>query len=406
MGRGGLDLDAPLDLLRRPTFSKFVEDLTPAKPARRFWRLCARPALHDAVTSDAGAGHDIVARMGRWIRAQGRWLLVMAGLAACAGCGGGSARPHDGGPDATTDTTPGSACAGAGPRGNGRGCPKATGGLARSDGARPRPRRGPAVRRDPGGAARAPEPGLVMERHDRHVDQPDADAAARVLATRARPATAWPGIRSPRRILLFGGSYRRQHRGLTSCGSGTAASGTWTSLTPAQRPAAWPPKRVATPAMTYDAGRGRLMVVSGFTPYVAPKAWGATYGNGTAPTAPGRTRMPDPIPAAWFEPRQYPLAAAYPSGGRPLLLGGYSGGGSLRDEMWKWDTKSATWTALTPLPRPASWPPGGPWAMVAGRALSRQARRRQLRPAAPRRARHRYPCRSGGGMAARERGPI
>jgi hypothetical protein len=166
----------------------------------------------------------------------------------------------------------------------------------------------------------------------------------------------WDPVR--RRILMFGG---RDYESSANADlwEWSGAAGTWTKLTPAQLPPAWPAPREG-PGMAYDAARGRLMVVSGFASGSGQAVpddvweWNSADGKWTE-------RTPDPRPGQWFEGRQEPSLAVDPSSQRPVLLGGFSMGGSLQDDMWEWDAAAVTWTAL---PRSGSWPPGGAWAVV------------------------------------------
>lgn len=171
---------------------------------------------------------------------------------------------------------------------------------------------------------------------------------------------AWDPVR--RRIMMFGGT-NDDFMTNAELWEWDGAAGTWTNLTPAQRPTAWPSPREGH-AMAYDPTRGRLMVVSGYTPAgeaaIADDVWEWNSADGT-----WTDRTPTPRPARWFEPRQWPSLGVDGSSGRMVLLGGFSGGGSLQDEMWEWDPSSATWSDLTPAPRPTAWPPGGSWATLA-----------------------------------------
>jgi hypothetical protein len=285
------------------------------------------------------------------------WFAALASLVAFARCGGGAVQGHDAGTDTTTG---GGSCEGVWTRAS-------------------------SAQNPPGvwHAAMAPDPdrgevllfgGILAEPQGRSSQawSWNGTTGAWTNRTPAPLPSSWPPALSDhrmvwdpvrQRILMFGGTN----------GDGTAtadlwewngATGTWTNLTPVPLPTAWPAPREG-PGVTYDVARGRLIVVSGYTPNDAPGVpddvweWNSADGTWT-------NRTPDPRPPGWIEGRQYPSLAVDPSSGRPLLLGGFSGGGSLQDEMWEWDATTATWMDLTPVPRPVSWPPGGAWATIAG----------------------------------------
>jgi len=300
--------------------------------------------------------------MHRRYRATRWWLLALAGIAACDGCGGGSVTPHDGGRDGSSDTTPANACPGTWTRATiAAGAPK-----------------------PPGlwDAAMAPDPdqgevllfgGILAEPLGRSnqawswngttgtwTNRTPSPLPASWPPALAQHRMTWDPVRH--RILMFGGS-TTDNIATDELWEWNGAAGTWTNLTPAQRPTAWPVARIS-PAMTYDAGRGRLIVASGYTPY-GPMGVGEDTWEWDSAASTWTDRTPDPLPAAWFEPRQFPLGGIDPSSGRPVLFGGFSGGGSLQNEMWEWNASSATWTDLTPSPLPASWPPGGGWSVLA-----------------------------------------
>jgi hypothetical protein len=298
-----------------------------------------------------------VGAMGGKVRTVGR-LAMMTSLTALVGCGGGSVNPRDAGIDRTTGAGGGGACEGVWTR--------------------------ESTAQSPPGvwhAAMAPDPdrgevllfgGILAEPQGRSNQAWSWNGATATWTNRTPTPLplSWPAALSNhrmvwdpvrRRILMFGGT-DNSLTALADLWEWNGAAGTWTNLSPTQFPNAWPARR-ESPAMAYDAARGRLMVVSGYAPTnavaVLDDVWEQNSTDGT-----WTDRTPDPRPAEWFEARQYPSMAIDPSSGRAVLLGGFSGSGSLRDEMWEWNAATATWTDLKALPRPGSWPPGGSWAAL------------------------------------------
>ena len=172
-------------------------------------------------------------------------------------------------------------------------------------------------------------------------------------AGRGDHAMAWDPLR--RTVLLFGGQTLDSNS--DELWEWNGADGTWTNLTPAQRPAAWPEGRNGH-GMAYDVARGRLVVFGGIGPPSGSGhagdlwEWSSTDGTWT-------DRTPAPLPAAWPTPR---MAAAFGYDairGTVLLFGGWSG--IPHDDAWEWDGAAGVWTDRTPTPRPAPWPPAVQW---------------------------------------------
>ncbi len=168
----------------------------------------------------------------------------------------------------------------------------------------------------------------------------------------------WDPVRHT--ILMFGGE-RDDFSNSDELWEWNGGARTWTNLTPAQRPAAWPEGRYSH-GMTYDVARKRLVVMDGFGPLSWPgyagDVWDWSSADGT-----WTDRTPDPLPANWPEPRQSMAVAFDPVRQRVLMFGGWSN--IQRDDAWEWDGVSGTWTDRTPAVRPTAWPSAGLWtAMV------------------------------------------
>lgn len=286
------------------------------------------------------------------------FLATLASVAVVAGCGGGSAKTPDGGLDTRADTTTGGACSGVWVRASSAQSP-------------------PGVWH----AAMAPDldrgevllyGGILADPQGRTDAAWSWNGTTGTWTNRTptpRPASWPPALSDHRmvwdpvrhRILMFGGN-DPDLNATADLWEWNGAAGTWTKLTPTPRPAAWPPAR-ESPGMTYDAGRGRLIVASGYTPLTSPGVaddvweWNSADGKWT-------DRTPDPRPAAWYDARQDPSMGMDPSSGRAVLLGGFSGGAALKNEMWEWNPDTVTWTDLKARPHSDAWPPGGGWAAV------------------------------------------
>jgi hypothetical protein len=172
-------------------------------------------------------------------------------------------------------------------------------------------------------------------------------------AARGDHMMAWDPLR--RTILMFGG--QTVVSSSDELWEWDGAAGTWTNLTPAQRPRAWPGTRWGH-AMTYDVTRGRLVVFGGLGPPGWPShagdlwEWSSTDGTWI-------DRTPDPLPAAWPPPRVGAGLGHDAIRGTSLLYGG-DGGVPLTD-AWEWDGASGAWTVRMAASGPASWPPAAIW---------------------------------------------
>lgn len=141
--------------------------------------------------------------------------------------------------------------------------------------------------------------------------------------------------------------------GSSDAGDGPAphvpgAPGTWA---PVRRTAVWPPAD-SFDVLIHDSARNVLLLLgAGYQPEDPLDTWEFDLATST-----WTNRLPSPAPARAAWPRnRSAFAAAYDSQrGRTLIFGGSNF--YYYDELWEWDGSTGAWTALTPNPRPASWP--------------------------------------------------
>jgi hypothetical protein len=135
------------------------------------------------------------------------------------------------------------------------------------------------------------------------------------------------------------------------------ATSTWKNGYPSPAPSysAWPRSRTGF-GVAYDSRRGRTFLFGGV--YAANFddlwEWDGTSGTWMALT-------PNPRPPSWPLNR-YGAGLAYDNDrGRLVLFGGVGLdpqvlGYLLHDDLWEWDAGAGAWTDRTPDPRPAAWP--------------------------------------------------
>jgi hypothetical protein len=172
-------------------------------------------------------------------------------------------------------------------------------------------------------------------------------------AARSDHTMTWDPVRH--RIVMFGG-WMDDFTQSDELWEWNGAAGSWTNLTPTPRPIAWPEARYGH-AATYDAARGRLLVVTGFAG-MSPRGYEADVWEWSSSGGTWTNRAPDPLPTiGWVPPRQDGVAVFDPARGKTLLFGGWDN--TLRDDAWEWDGLPGTWADRTPATRPPSWPPAG-----------------------------------------------
>ncbi len=126
------------------------------------------------------------------------------------------------------------------------------------------------------------------------------------------------------------------------------APGTWA---PVRRTAVWPPADSGD-VLIHDSARNVLLLLgAGYQPEDPLDTWEFDLATST-----WTNRLPSPAPARAAWPRnRAAFAAGYDSQrGRTLIFGGTNF--YYYDELWEWDGSTGAWTALTPNPRPPSWP--------------------------------------------------
>jgi len=174
---------------------------------------------------------------------------------------------------------------------------------------------------------------------------------------------AWPTARynhamvydaSRGKTLLFGGVDDQWPLGppLNDLWEWDGTTGTWANRTPSPLPPAWPSPR-AYPAVTYDAGRARVVIFGGYVfggpTYNEVWEWSGTSGTWT-------NRTPASIPPAWPSKRTRSAITYDETRGRTLLFGGVDADVGVVADIWEWDGAAGTWGSRTPSPLPASWP--------------------------------------------------
>ncbi|HVZ85665.1 MAG TPA: kelch repeat-containing protein [Polyangia bacterium] len=179
-----------------------------------------------------------------------------------------------------------------------------------------------------------------------------------------RPAS-WPSARSdesltwdPVRhtIVMFGGLLADLSQ-TDELWEWDGTAGTWTNLTPANRPASWPEHRYSQMA-AYDVARGRLLLFGG----IGPPSWPGYAGDlweWNSAFATWLQLTPDPLPAAWPAPRQSAGMVYDPSTQKTVLFGGWDN--LPNNDTWEWDGAARVWVDRTPAVLPAAWPPAGEW---------------------------------------------
>jgi hypothetical protein len=127
---------------------------------------------------------------------------------------------------------------------------------------------------------------------------------------------------------------------------------TWTARTPGSTTGAWPSARFGA-SLVWDDRRHRLLMFGGQGAEILAELWawdGTTWTDLT----------PAPLPDAWPRKRETHVAAFDPARGTMLLFGGATADGPgvltyLRD-LWEWDADAETFRNLTP-PDASSAPP-------------------------------------------------
>jgi hypothetical protein len=128
-------------------------------------------------------------------------------------------------------------------------------------------------------------------------------------------------------------------------------------VTPAARPAAWPAERLA-PGLSYDPGRGRLILYGGVAARYLRDLW-----EWDPETSTWRDRTPPGVPVTGSTA---PAGVVWPSGaldsrifadagGRQVLL--YVWGSN--DPRWAWNGATGTWSVVAPA-APPRWPDSSP----------------------------------------------
>jgi hypothetical protein len=163
---------------------------------------------------------------------------------------------------------------------------------------------------------------------------------------------AWPEARSTHalaydaardQIVLFAGSHT-----LHDLWEWNPATGVWTNRTPSTLPASWPPPLYGH-AMVYDAGRKRMFVFGGGTTVgVLADSW---EWDGAAGTWQKRTPAGSP-------PALNSHAMTYDGGrGKVVLFGGFRNDiGGVSSDLWEWDGAAGTWTNRKRASSAAAWP--------------------------------------------------
>lgn len=179
---------------------------------------------------------------------------------------------------------------------------------------------------------------------------PSFDTPTPASWTNRTPASTKPAGRSDfgmaydaarARIVIFGGSS-------STCPSSKCAdvwewdgaTATWADRSPPTLPPVWPSGRV-NHAMTYDTGRGKIVLFGGESTTCSECAdtWEWDGGDGT---------WIDRTPSGTKPSVRYRHAMSFDAArGKAVMFGGRSGATAYQD-TWEWDGAAGTWTDRTP----------------------------------------------------------
>jgi hypothetical protein len=138
---------------------------------------------------------------------------------------------------------------------------------------------------------------------------------------------------------------------------------TWTDLTPAVLPAAWPAPR-SNANFVWDSVRQRALLFGGMTD---PPGGGDSVSNADLWEWDGSTwtnLTPATLGVDWPLKRNGAAAGYDPVRGVMLLFGGRvsdrrAPGLESANDLWEWDSRARAFREITPMPAPGSWPLSG-----------------------------------------------